>query len=173
MTDVTIQLEHVGDALQTAWREDHLRRHQTLIRRPRRRILAFALAAAVVSAGAAVAAGVLKATADEQQGIVDGHQLFEGSQPQCESLAASSFRCILAKPPTGMTFYDEDGRLLLDRFLGVTTLTVNSARNVDGACVSVSSDGRRWNCFLGQEAITRGLLAPQLLGTNQPEPPTG
>lgn len=41
-----------------------------------------------------------------------------------------------------MTFYDKDGQLLLDRFLGVTTLTVDSARNVDGACVSTSSHGR-------------------------------
>lgn len=173
MTEATTQLERVGDALQTAWRADHLRGQRTRLRRPRRLALVLALTATVVGAGAAIAAGVLKTVAEEQQGIVQGHQLFEGNQPNCESLTATSFRCTLAKPPTGMTFYDKDGRVLLDRFLGVTTLTVDSTGHVDGACVSISSGGREWNCFLGQDAVTRGLLSPQLLGTYQPDTPTG
>lgn len=173
MTEMTTQLECLGEALQAAWRADHARGRRTRLRRPRRLALVLALTVTVLGAGAAIAAGVLKTVAEEQQGIVQGHQLFAGSQPSCESLTATSFRCTLEKPPTGMTFYDQEGRLILDRFLGVTTPTVNSTRHVDGACVSTSSGGLEWNCFLGQEAVTRGLLNQQLLGTYQPDTPTG
>jgi hypothetical protein len=173
MIDINAQLEHVGDALQNAWREDHARHRATLrVRRPRRLVLTLALVAAIVGGGAAIAAEVLKSAAQEQQGIVEGYQLFEGSSPTCTPLTATSFRCTLGKPPTGMTFYDEQGRPVLDRFLGLKAETVDSTRHVDGACVSIANDGRLWQCYLGQEAVDRGILNQQLLGRYEPQRPT-
>jgi hypothetical protein len=173
MTDLTVQLDHVGNALQRAWRLDHARGGR-LVRfpRPRRFLLVLALFAAIVGGGAAIAADVLKSTRDEQLGMIEGYQLFAGSRPSCESLTSTSFRCTLEEPPTGMTFYDESGHKLLDRFLGLKAETVDSTRHVDGACVSIRADGRAWNCFLGDDAVERGLLRAEMLGRYQPETPT-
>jgi hypothetical protein len=102
-----------------------------------------------------------------------GWWLFHGSNPRCEARSATSFHCTLDEPPTGMTFYDEDGRELLDVFLGMKATTVDSDLRIDGACVSVRADGRAWDCYLGREAVERGLLHEHLLGQYQPEPPTG
>jgi hypothetical protein len=126
-----------------------------------------------VLAGAAVAAVVLKSTADEERGLLAGSWLFHGSEPQCESRSATSFRCTLAEPPAGTTLYDEDGRRLRDVFLGLKRVTVDSELRVDGACISVRADGRSWDCFLGEAAVARGLIREELLGRYWPEPPAG
>lgn len=185
MTDVSAQLDQLGDALQRAWREDHLKRRRRLfLRRPRRLVVVLALVATATVGGAAIAAGVLKSPADEQRGIIAGHQLFADSEPTCDSISPASFRCTLERPPTGMTFYrdDPEGSTVyrgkrytpaLDMFLGVTTQTVDSTRHVDGACVSISANGRVWNCFVGKEAVEQGLISPELLGAYQPRTPTG
>ena len=173
MTDIAEQLDQVGNALQRAWREDHSSHPRRAVRRPRRLVLGIVIAAVVVGGGAAIAATALKSAADEQQGILDGHLLFTGSQPTCEALTASSFRCTLEEPPTGMTFHDQSGRPLLDRFLGVTTETVDSTHHVDGGCVSISADGRVWNCYLGQSAVEHDIIGPGFLGAYLPEPATG
>jgi hypothetical protein len=173
MIELTEQLDHVGDVLQSGWRRDHARSGRFVrLRRPRRLLLVLALFAAIVGGGAAVAADVLKSTEDEQQGMIEGYQLFDGSRPTCKPLTSTSFRCTLEEPPTGMTFYDEHGHKLLDRFLGLTAETVDSTSHVDGACVSIRIDGRAWNCFLGDEAVERGLIRAEMLGVYRPEPAT-
>jgi hypothetical protein len=142
--------------------------------RPRRRLVVVAAALALLgTAAAAIAGGLLKSAIEEEAGVLGGHQLFAGSQPNCEPLSPTSFRCTLERPPTGMTFYREDGTLANDLWLGVKAATVDSTQHIDGACVSIRADGRAWNCYLGQEAVERGLLAPSMLGRYQPEPPTG
>lgn len=172
MTDIAEQIDHVGDALQRAWRDDHSSHRRRAVR-PRRLVLGIALAAAVVGSGVAIAATALKSAADEQQGILDGHLLFSSSQPTCEPLTTSSFRCTVEEPPSGMTFHDQGGRPLLDRFLGVKIATVDSTHHVDGGCVSISADGRVWNCFLGQSAVEHDIISPGFLGAYLPEPATG
>lgn len=186
MTEVAEQLDRVGDALQRAWRQDHLRhqRHR-LSRGPRRLAVVLALVAVLVGGGAAIAAGVLlKTAADEEQGMIRGHQLFAGSAPSCKPLSATSFRCTLDRPPTGMTFYAEDPKgstvydgkrytPVFDKFLGIKRATVDSTRHVDGGCISISANGRTWNCFLGQSAVDHEIIGPALIGTYTPEPPTG
>jgi hypothetical protein len=173
MTEMTEQLDHVGDVLHRAWRRDHARSGRLVrFRRPRRFLLVLTLFAAIVGGGAAIAAGVLKSTGDEQQGMIEGYQLFDGSRPTCEPLTPTSFRCTLEEPPTGMTFYDQNGHRLLDRFLGLTAETVDATNHVDGACVSIRTDGRAWNCFLGDEAVKRGLIRAEMLGVYRPEPST-
>lgn len=48
----------------------------------------------------------------------------------------------------------------------------HSATN-DGGCVSISADGRTWNCYLGQSAVEQDIIGPTLLGHYQPDRPTG
>jgi hypothetical protein len=142
--------------------------------RLRSRLVAAAAGFAVLATAAgAIAAGVLKSAAEQERGILEGDYVFHGSDPTCEQLSATSFRCTLARPPAGMTFYDESGKQILNAFLGVKRLTVDSTLHVDGACVSTRADGRTWACYLGQEAVQRGALDPEMLGRYWPEPGTG
>ena len=114
-----------------------------------------------------------KSTGEAEQGLLGGSWLFHGSNPRCEALSAASFHCTLDEPPAGMTFYDEEGRQVFDVFLGLKRVTVDAEKRVDGACVSLTADGRSWDCYLGEEAVARGLLRTELLGRYWPGPPTG
>jgi hypothetical protein len=182
MSTASQQLEQAGDALQRAWRNDLQRPRMTLMRH-RRLVLALAAAAAVLGTGAAIAAGVLKTTADEERGILDGHTLFEGSDPDCTALTSVSFRCTLDKRPTGMAIYKlppgqtkyDPGTATpaFDMFLGAKMQTVDSTLHIDGGCISITADGRTWDCYLGEEAVRRDIIGPDLLGAYQPEPAAG
>ena len=175
MTQVSEQLDLVGDALQRAWRADHLAdRRRTRLHRSRRLLVVLALVAlAAMAGGAAVAADLFKSADEEEAGLVVGHRIFEGSQPRCVARTASWFRCTLARPPTGMTFHDQRGRLVLDRFKGMKFQTVDATRHVDGGCVATSADGRSWDCYLGRAAVEHGIIDAGFLGVYQPEPATG
>lgn len=174
MNDVSNDLQLVGDALERAWRRDHVERaRRTRVPGRRRLALVAALGAVTLGGGAAIAGDLLKSPAQEEAGLVGGYQLFEGSRPTCVRRSASSFHCALQMPPTGMTFYNEDGTRALDRFLGVTAETVDASRRVDGACVAVSADGRSWDCYLGEAAVSRGLISRSLLGVYVAGPVTG
>lgn len=173
MTEITDPLELVGDALQRAWRRDHLNRQQrSTASRRRPFVVASVFSALVLGGGAAIASSLLKSPADEQTSMIEGYRLFEGSQPTCESLSPSSFHCTLKTPPTGETFYYQDGTQALDLFLGIKAETVDKNRRVDGGCVSVSADGRSWDCYLGEAAVAHGIISRTFLGTYLPEPPT-
>jgi hypothetical protein len=182
--ELPAHLEQLGADLDDAWSRRFARR-RALPRRPRRLVLVLAFVAAFVVGGAAIAAGVLKTAADEEQGLLDGHLLFSESRPQCEQQTATSFRCTLDKPPTGMTFYEEitptgstvyekgKWKPVYDKFLGVKIETVDSSKHIDGGCVSISADGRTWNCYLGQGAVDHGIISADLLGQYLPQPATG
>lgn len=165
--------QQAGDALQRVWRQDPSRRRHRVVRSGRRRLaVGVALAVLVLGGGGAIASSLLRTPADEEVGMTEGYRLFADSQPHCASLSGTSFRCTLAKAPTGELFYHRDGGHALDMFLGITAETVDDSHRVDGACVSVSADGRSWDCYLGDEAVSHGLLSPNYLGTYLPNPPT-
>lgn len=184
MSDPSQHLEQVGDALQRAWRNDLQRpRMRSQLKGHRRLVLALVLGTAVLGGGAAIAAGVLKTTEDEERGILDGHTLFEGSRPDCTALTSTSFRCTLDTPPTGMAFYEnppgqtrydeETSMRVYDKFLGMKIATVDATSHVDGGCIAISADGRTWDCYLGQEAVNREIIDLGFLGVYQPEPAAG
>jgi hypothetical protein len=172
MNETTPELDLLGDALQHAWRADHRRRRAARSRRSRLAIV-FGLIALLVAAGAAVGSRVLKSAEDEQRGLLGGHLLFTGTDPKCQQQSASSYSCVLAHPPTKMTFYNDKGRRLTDAYLGVKTATVDADKRVDGGCVSTSADGTKWDCYLGEEAVRHQIVSREFLGKYLPEPPTG
>lgn len=73
--------------------------------------------------------------------MVEGYRLFAGSQPHCVSTSTTSFRCTLAVPPTGETFFNADGSQASNVFLGMKVETVDATKHVDGGCVGASADG--------------------------------
>jgi hypothetical protein len=173
MNEISHELTLVGDSLQRAWRADHARRSANQPRR-RRLTLLVGLAILLIGAGVAVGATILtKSSADEEQGLLEGYALFKGTHPTCEQLTTMSFFCRLDRPPTEISFYSQHGQRLPNAYLGVKAETVNREKQVDGGCVATSADGREWHCYLGEEAVTRGIVDRSYLGTYLPEPPTG
>ena len=104
--------------------------------------------------------------------MLEGYALFKGTHPTCRELADASFSCTLDRRPTEITFYDEDGRPLRNAYLGIKAATVDAHKRVDGGCVSTSDDGRDWRCYLGEEAVRRGIIGANYLGAHLPQPPT-
>jgi hypothetical protein len=163
MSEITQELNVVGDALERAWRQDVGTR-----RLPRRRIMIGVLAAVMLlGVGAAIGNGVLKSDADEEAGLVAGHSVFDGTSPTCVRRSTTAFRCTLDRAPTGLTFD------VPNAYLGVKVQTVDANSRVDGGCVAVSADGRAWDCYLGEAAVARGIIGPDFLGEYQPGPASG
>lgn len=156
MNDLDAHLAAAGAALQRGWRAD------LAPRRPRR-IVAIAVALLVVGGGVAAAASLLKSPADGQAGFLAGTTLFQGSDVACAARGDTAFRCTLPATPTGETFGASP-------FPGMKVDTVGTDGNVDGGCVSVSADGRVWDCYLGAEAVERGIIGASLLGMRSPGP---
>jgi hypothetical protein len=146
---------HRRDALQRGWHGD------LAPRRLPRRMVAIAVALLAVGAGVAAGASLLKSPAEEQTGFLAGTTLFRGSDVSCAAVGESAFRCTLPDTPTGETFGASP-------FPGMKVETVGIDRDVDGGCVSVSADGRVWDCYLGEEAVRRGIIGPGLLGAYSP-----
>lgn len=155
-------LDATGDVLQRAWRAD-LRRG----RRNVRRLVVVAIAVLVIGASAAAASSLLKSPEQESASMVAGVTLFQGSHPSCVMTSPTSYRCTLASTATGETFGGNDP------FLGMKMETVGADKRVDGGCVSVAADGKTWDCYVGQDAVDRGIIGPQLLGALSPEPAAG
>jgi hypothetical protein len=172
MNETFDDLTAVGDSLQRAWRADYARRTASRPRRRRLTLLA-GLAILLIAAGGAIGANILiKSPADEEQGLLDGYALFKGTHPNCRQLTTASFLCRLDRPPTEITFYSKDGHLLPNAYLGIKAETVNREKRVDGGCIATTTDGREWSCYLGEEAVAKGIIARSYLGTYLPVPPT-
>jgi hypothetical protein len=144
------RLDLLGDALEQAARRDVGRRR----RRTAVRLAAAVTAVAAIGAGAAVASGVLSGET-VARGMPAGSVIFGGTEPTCTLLGdGSTYDCTLAKLPT------ED---VLDDYTGSKQLVTIDGR-IAGGCIGQDRDGRRWACFLGDDAVQRQILVRDLLG---------
>jgi hypothetical protein len=50
---------------------------------------------------------------------------------------------------------------------------VDDTKHVNGGCRSLASDGRRWRCHLGQEAVRQRIIGAGLLVEFAPSPGVG
>lgn len=174
MSDPTDRLALAGDALVRAWRDDlAVRVDRKRLRRPRTVVLAVAAILAVSGGVAFAASTLLKSPQDEQTGMLEASTLFRGSDPVCLSVSADAFHCTLDRPPTGETFYSQDGKQLLNVFLGMKQATVDSTNHIDGGCVSDSADGRSWQCYLGSAAVSHNIVSAEFLGMLSQGPAAG
>jgi hypothetical protein len=174
MSDPTDRLTLAGDALVRAWRDDLAGgMDRKRLRRPRTVVVVIAAVLAVSGGVAFAASALLKSPKDEQTGMVEASTLFHDSNPVCVSVSADAFHCTLDRPPTGETFYSQDGTQLLDVFLGMKQATVDSTNHIDGGCVSDSADGRSWQCYLGSAAVSHDVVSEALLGEFSPSPRAG
>lgn len=154
-----VDLRRLGDALEQAARRDLGRRR----RRTARRAAVAAVAAAAIGTGAAVGSGLLS---EEQvaRGMPAGSAIFGGTHPTCTLRPDGvTYACTLASLPTEEIIGDHTGAKEL--------VTVD--RRIAGGCIGQDREGRRWNCYLGEEAVKREILARDLLGQYAPAPGRG
>ena len=165
-TNLEVELAELGDALERGVARQ-LERPRSRRRFSRRRTIALVAATALLlgAAGAGIGASLLKSPAQESRGLLDASATFAGTSPQCVAVAPQHFRCTVDRTPPGL--------LVQGSWMGTKMATVNSERRVDGGCVAVSDDGRRWDCYLGDLAVKRGVADPTSLGQYVPEPAHG
>jgi hypothetical protein len=155
-TDADLRL--LGDALERAARRDLRPRRRTVVR-----ALAIVAALGAISAGAAVAGGLFS---EDQvaRGMPTGSAIFGGTHPTCELRGdGMTYACTLASLPTQEIIGDHTG----------TKELVTIDRRIAGGCIGQDREGRRWNCYLGEEAVKRAILARDLLGQYAPFPGHG
>jgi hypothetical protein len=57
--------------------------------------------------------------------------------------------------------------------MGTVEPTVDATKHVNGGCRSLASDGREWECYIGDEAVKRQIIGAGLLGEYAPTPGVG
>ena len=159
MTEETT-LNSLGDALERSAESDLA---------PRRRITGRRLAAvlavlAVVVPGAAIAVGTLSGPDQVAQSMPAGTLALAGTQPSCTVVKENvEFHCVLERAPAPE----------VSDWKGTVEPTVDATKHVNGGCRSLRSDGREWECYLGQEAVAQQIIGPKFLGEYAPSPGQG
>ena len=165
MTQLPPDLARLGDALERGARADLAAAPAT--RRPRRisRRLAIAIATLVIGIpGVAIAANQLTSSSDVAASMPAGTLALAGTDPTCTVVTADvEFHCVLAKPPAPE----------VSDWMRTVEPTVDSTSHVNGGCRSLTSDGKEWECYLGQAAVDQQIIGPSFLGQLSSGPGAG
>ena len=154
------QLAKLGDALESAASRDVGRG-----RHPRRLVLlAAALSAIVVLTGASFAAVKLTSTGDVAASLPAGTLWLAGTEPTCTVVKQNvEYHCVLAHAPENA----------ISDWKGTVEPTVDANKRVNGGCRSLASDGREWQCYIGEEAVKQQIVSEGFLGEYAPKPSVG
>lgn len=159
----TSRLSQLGDALERATHSD-LATATASRRRRRRRFAVAAVALAVLVPGAAVAASSLFDGKTVAASMPAGTLALAGTNPTCTVVTEDvEFHCTLEHAPAPE----------VSNWMGTVEPTVDASKHVNGGCRSLASDGREWQCYLGQEAVRQQIIGPDLLGEFAPTPGVG
>jgi hypothetical protein len=154
-------LDRLGDELERACAADlgpRRPRHRT-----RRFVLAAAAAAIVLGGAAAIAADQLTSS-DVAHSLPAGTAALIGTDPTCTAVRKDvEYHCVLAKPP-----YPE-----VSDWKGTVEATVDATKHVNGGCRALRSDGREWECYIGQAAVDEQIVSQDFLGQYSPAPGHG
>ena len=153
-------LNRLGDAHESAAEADHAPRRRVTGRR-----LAVALVVlAVVVPGAAIAVGTLTGPDQVAQSMPAGTLALAGTQPSCTVVKDNvEFHCVLGRAPAPE----------VSDWKGTVEPTVDATKHVNGGCRSLRSDGREWECYLGQAAVHEQIIGAGFLGEYAPSPGVG
>jgi hypothetical protein len=150
-------LRMLGDALERAARRDL---------QPRRRVLlatAGVAALLAIGVGAAIAAGVFS-NDQVARALPAGSVLFGGTHPTCALQDDGvTYACNLAALPTKEYIPDHRG--------AKEPITID--KHIAGGCIGLDREGRRWNCYLGEEAVKHQIVDEGMLGQYSPVPTHG
>jgi len=155
----TETLDRLGDALEAA-----TRRTVAAHKRPRRGIVAAAVAAVVLVPAAAIAGAKLISNGDVASSLPAGTLSLAGTEPTCTTVKGGvEYRCVLAKAPAPE----------VSDWKGTVEPTVDATKHVNGGCRSLRADGLEWQCYLGQTAVDEQIIGPGFLGEYSSGPGVG
>jgi hypothetical protein len=156
------RLTRLGSALEASARADLARGRFSW--RPSKRIAVVAAALAVAIPGVAIAADLLISNDQVAASMPAGTLALAGTEPKCTTVKADvEFHCVLAKAPAPE----------VTDWSGTVEPTVDAAKRVNGGCRSLTSNGKEWECYIGQVAIDQQIIGPGLLGQYAPSPGVG
>lgn len=166
MTDLRTTLHRLGDALERATEAD-LPSQRTATPRRRRvstRVAVAAVALAIVVPGVAFAATRLVGTEEVEQSLPAGTLSLAGTNPTCTVVRQDvEYHCVLEHAPAPE----------VSDWKGTVEPTVDATKHVNGGCRSLTSDGREWQCYVGEVAVEQGIIGPGFLGEYAPAPGVG
>jgi hypothetical protein len=163
MTALSPRLTQLGDALHEAAARDLAATAPRPRRRSRRMIVALA-ALAVAVPGGAIAASQLIHTGQVEKSIPAGTFSLIGTHPTCTVVKANvEYHCLLGSSPAPE----------VSNWKGTVEPTVDATKHVNGGCRSLASDGREWECYVGQAAVDQKIVGQGFLGQYAPSPGRG
>jgi hypothetical protein len=165
MTSLPPELDQLGDVLERATTADLGSAPATPRRRRVSRRVALAIAVVVIGIpGVAIAADQLTSSSDVAQSMPAGTLALAGTDPTCTVVTQGvEFHCLLAKAPAPE----------VSDWKGTVEPTVDSTKHVNGGCRSLVSDGKEWECYLGQTAVAQKIIGPDFLGQLSESPGVG
>lgn len=168
MSELDPQLNALGDRLERAATADLAATAPHAPARRARRIsrrVAIAIAAlAIAVPGVAIAADQLISSDEVAQSMPAGTLALAGTEPTCTVVTKDvEFHCVLKNAP---------GPEISD-WKGTVEPSVDASKHVNGGCRSLTSDGREWQCYIGQAAVDQKIIGQSFLGEFAPGPGVG
>jgi hypothetical protein len=162
MTDQTVMLRRLGDALEECARADLAAGRGS--KRTSKRLVAALATLAVVLPGAALGVGRLLDPDDVARSLPAGTLSLAGTEPRCTVVRQDvEYRCVLTRAPAPE----------VSDWKGTVEPTVDATKHVNGGCRSLDSAGLHWACYLGQKAVDEEIIGPDFLGEYAPAPGHG
>jgi hypothetical protein len=158
MTDLTPELDRLGDTLERAAAKD--------VARPRRRRLIAVAAAALALAipGVAFTAQHFISGEEVAASLPAGTHMLIGTDPTCTVVKQDvEYHCVLKNPPQPE----------ISDMKGTVEPTVDATKHVNGGCRSLRTDGLEWQCYIGQAAVDQKIVSAGFLGEYAPAPGRG
>jgi hypothetical protein len=164
MTDLLPELRQLGDAIERAAAAqlgDRSRR-----RTPKTRRLLLVVAVALVAIPSLAYATSSLINSDEvAAGLPAGTRMLQGTEPRCTVVRQDiEYHCVLSRLPADPEVVD---------LKGTVEPTVDATKHVNGGCRSLTSNGRVWQCYIGQTAVSEQIIGPDFLGEYAPSPGVG
>jgi hypothetical protein len=164
--DLASTLDDLGNALEESARAD-LASQPARAGRPRRispRIAIVAAAVAILVPSVAFAATQLIGNDEVAQSLPAGTLSLAGTEPTCTVVEQNvEYHCVLAHAPAPE----------VSDWKGTVEPTVDATKHVSGGCRSLASDGREWECYIGQAAVDEQIIGKSFLGEYAPSPGVG
>ena len=165
MTNLVPELTELGDAIERAAAADLVAAPPRPQLRTRRKLLLLAAALLVAIPGLAYATSTLISNDEVAAGLPAGTKMLQGTEPRCTVVRQDvEYHCILTRLPTDPEVTD---------LKGTVEPTVDATKHVNGGCRSLTSNGRVWQCYIGQAAVDEQIIGAGFLGEYAPSPGVG